>query len=244
MTLYLQENNGKLVVREQIDAPEKLAVQIPFSGFYGTSHDAMFEDWLEREQELLSQDHGASDDQLAELSNKFYDGINWQALRTDYAKDYCDSLAHLIPQENADGFAPKIDFLEMTSPREYNFETDCIYADISVNDLKVMLHTIPKEDWCVFVKEKCTSRSGFISFHSPNFDDWEPDLQLWGEARLGMVLEAYLTHILAPDDINESLSWSLMEPFSGNGGIDNLIFKHANEDFITFYESLQKDQKC
>lgn len=128
-----------------------LPVEIPFSGFYGTDHDAMFDGWLDYEQEVLQSDHDATLEQLQYLSERFYQHVNWEAVRLDYAKEYTSVLETLIADNST--IKPKLEFIEMTSPREYNFDTDRIYANISIKDLKAMLKAVPSKAWREFVKD-------------------------------------------------------------------------------------------
>jgi len=141
----------------------------------------------------------------------------------------------------SDGLKISITYEALESPKEYNFSNDCIYGKISLEHLKAMLEAIPINDWLTFVKEQCTSYDGFISFYPSDFAEWKEPMQEWGEARLGMVLEAYLIHIL-PRDIDDHLTaWEIMDQPRGNGLIDDLIFTHAQPEFKAYYESLRKD---
>lgn len=235
-----------------------LATKIPFSGFYNTSHDAMFDSWLEYEQEVLTSEHGATDEQISELGELFYSEIKWQAVHVEYCKAYCNALVKLIADASrkyklddkgerylSKPFELQPIFIEMTSPREYNFETDCMYCAIPLEQLQYMLNKIPADDWRAFVESKCTSYDGFVSFYPSDYDSWEKALTQWGEARLGMILEAYLIHILADEstsDIEEALAGHvLIEDYSVNGDIHSWIWENASDKFTTYYNSLRID---
>jgi hypothetical protein len=238
-----------------------VSVKVPFSGFYETSHNAIFDSWLEYEQEWLMSDHGATLEQVQELANKFYDCIDWQAVHVDYAKEYCAQLVALITDVSrqyvtndkgerklSPSFDLQLEFEELKSPRFYNYETDCIYAKIPLAQMETMLAAIPPEKWREFVREQCTSYDGFISFYPANYDEWEKDLGEWGEARLGMILEAYLMHILEENsldfrnDINNALSgFTLMQDYDSNGHLSNSLWNHATKEFTDYADSLRKD---
>lgn len=241
-----------------IAAPVVLPVKVPFAGFYETSHNACFDSWLEYEQEVLESEHGATLEQLQELAEKFYSCIDWQAVHVDYAKEYCEQLVALIAdvsrqyvtndegkRELSQPFKLQLEFEELKSPRFYNYETDCIYAKIPLEQLQALLDAIPAEKWREFVREQCTGYDGFISFYSPDFDEWEKDLSEWGEARLGMILEAYIMHILEDEresDIKDALSgFSLMQDYDGNGKLSNSLWQHATKEFTEYADSLRKE---
>lgn len=233
----------------------QLAVKIPFSGFYETSHNAIFDSWLDYEQDLLLTEHEATKEQIETLAEKFYDCVNWKKAHIEYAKAYCGELERLIKDESrqykedstgkrylSEGLDVSIVFDALESPKEYNYSTDCIYALIELDSIKAMFDALDKDEWREFVAQKCTSYSGFISFYPNDFDKWEEDISQWGEARLGMVLELYLCTILEGKDLEEALSaYSLMERLEGNGFISELIFTCANQDFRDYADSLRKD---
>lgn len=236
---------------------QQLSVKIPFSGFYNSSHSTMFDNWLEYEQDVLAQEHDATNEQLVELAERFYQYIDFRKVETEYAKAYCGELVKLIAdasrkyvindkgeRELTQPFNLSLEFEALESPREYNFATDCIYGKIPLEQLQYMLAQIPAEDWREFVHEKCSHRSGFISYYPADYDAWEKDLSEWGEARLGMVLEAYLIHILKDEstsDIEDALSaFSLMEDYSGNGYICNWLWENAKKEFTEYADSLRK----
>lgn len=231
-----------------------LSVEIPFNGFYESSHAAHFDTWLEYESEVCRDEYGATDEQLDALADKFYSDINWRAAYSQYAKGYCARLCYYIQDESrqykinekgerylSEGLALSIEFEELKSPRYYNYETDRIYGRIPATQLEEMRQAIPPEDWKAWVEKNCTSYDGFISFHSANADEWPADLCQWGEARLGLLLEAYLIHIVGSEDkARDALAWDVMEDAMGSGFIDDCIFANASDAFKRFVSSLRE----
>lgn len=208
---------------------KKLAVELPFCGFYESPHDSHFDSWLESETYNLETEDGGTPEQVEKLQ-ELYLKADWRAVHIAFAKTYADALETHLQEEG--GRAIKLQFLEMTSPRFYNFETDRIYCDIAQDDLQHMLATVTPEAWAAMVQEKCTSRSGFISFHSNDASEWPDDLSEWGEARLGMLLTCYLMHIRGDKDeaaLDEFLNWHLLEDIGGNGEIDSMLLDNAPE---------------
>ena len=232
-----------------------LSVEIPFSRFYETSHNAAFDTWLEYEQDMLSSDHGATPEQLQELADKFYKGVNWRAVYRQYAVEYCEALCVMVKDESheyvtdasgarklSEGVDLSIAFEELKSPRFYNYETDRIYGRIPIQQLEAIRAAIPSDVWAEYVKEEYTSYDGFMSYHSNDASAWPDDLRDWGEARLGSLLACYIIHILGgADKAHEALSWGIMGDAFGNGFIANCIFDNASEDFRIHCDSLRKD---
>lgn len=258
MALYLKQTGDKLTCEEQTDAPQFLSVKIPFSGFYESTHDALLNNWLDYEQEALMSEHDCTLEQVQELSELFYQEINWKAVHTEYAKAYVKEVEKLIADASrkykedstgkrylSEAFNVSIEFESLESPKYYNYETDCIYGKISTNDIKIMLAELDADEWREFVKERCSHRSGFISFYPSDFDAWDKDISTWGEARLGMVLELYLVTILHGEtvsDINEALdAFNLCSDLDGNGYIANWLWENASEKFRTYADGLRKD---
>lgn len=220
----------------------QLSLKLPFSGFYETSHSAMLDNWLDYEQDMLMTEHGATLEQVQELAEKFYSGIEWRKVHIEYAKAYTGELETLLNSESPRIVNMPIVFESLESPKEYNFATDCIYGQMGIADLQYMLSELDEKAWRDFIRERCTSYDGFISYYSNDYDKWEKDLTLWGEARLGMILELYLVMLLEPKELEEELSaFSLMERIDGNGYISNWLWENANEDFKQYADSLRKD---
>ena len=239
----------------------KLSAKVPFEGFYNSSHDALFDSYLEQECEYMEGERGCTPEQVEKFQELFYSDIDWCKVHTEYARDYCKEVEALLFEAHRqyyidshgvrqlrEGWTPALEFEALQSPKEYNFSTDCIYAKVTLNDLRVMYRTIPPETWREFVKSQCTSYDGFISFYKSDFDQWpdKDDMTLWGEARLGMVLEAYIIEALkdeSPSDINEALSgFNLMERKLGNGLIEGLIWGAASPAFVEYANSLPDER--
>lgn len=69
----------------------------------------------------------------------------------------------------------RLTFEAMTSPREYNFETDRLFADVPVSVLTKMFRASKAENHKTFaaiIAERFTSYDGFHSFYSNRLSDW------------------------------------------------------------------------
>lgn len=229
----------------------KLSVELPFEGFYESTHNLNFDGWLEYEQEVLEQDYDATPEQVEKLADLFWNDVNWKAAYIAYAQSYVEALeqymgdqGHYVANPDKESGREyvrfpsiKIEFEELKSPRFYNYETDRIYAKIALVDLEAMLAKIPQDAWAKKVKDNCTSYDGFISFLDNDAANWSSDLTEWGEAALGLLVQAYLEHIaeVDADGLREALSgFVLMENMRCNGEIDEIIFKAAGKGFLEF----------
>ena len=171
-----------------------------FPGFYGTwFEDYDMEDYeIKSELESLADTYHLHPDVVYALHNF---GANWQLVDVDYenyrhdlAIDCCQwveyQLQHLFGKEC------KVEFQEIHSPREYNFENDAIYCAIKVDLDKVIKYI--REHWEEFserIKESYTSYDGFHSWYSNDAKEWIPDSVKsdedleWSEHQVGAALQ-------------------------------------------------------
>ena len=155
---------------EQVEVEGLLEAQIPFCGWY----NSVFEESLERE-----------------AYNIFYpddddDEIDWKALHQSVSREYVSVFQRWLKHNF--NLSVNLQFETMTSPREYNFETDRIFAKLSLEDAKKIFNTT-KELMPKMVKQKYTDRPGYISFYDSNFDNWPKDLSKWDHNEIGTMLD-------------------------------------------------------
>jgi hypothetical protein len=150
---------------------------IPFSGFYDSRHN----DAIDRAIESLFQDDRG--DCNSDLINHFYnkDCIDFQKVRESYARDYTQALAIASKLQ--------ITFDELNSPKEYNFTTDRIFVNISEKSARKLFASVDKDVLRQYIKETFTSRSGFISYYSPDLNDWPDDITEWDHNQIGTLIE-------------------------------------------------------
>jgi hypothetical protein len=85
------------------------------------------------------------------------------------------------------------EFAEMTSPREYNFTTDRVFCRVAFADVEKMLGATKPDTLARIIRERFTSRSGFISFYSAEFADWmAKPREKWDANECGTLLIAFL----------------------------------------------------
>ena len=134
-------------------------------------------------------------------------------------------------------FTLKAEYNLLTSPREYNFETDRIFIDIEKNHaidfIKYIIKNYKKE-LEKKIKDRFTSRDGFISFYKNSLDLWIYDYSEWDCNMIGTCFELF---DLEEEDINYSLREYLSETIMdnlgntlGKDGIDLLDKKQKEKD--------------
>ena len=145
-------------LKENIKASEHIKTTINFGGFYNSIHD----DNIERACEsFYSDDNGNCNWDI------ILDKVDFKKLRGVYIDLYCDLFSNWL-KENYN-LAIKFKNISLSSPREYNFETDKILCDITQVENETLIKTMKAKpaflDW---VKDRTKSKSGFISFYDFN----------------------------------------------------------------------------
>lgn len=168
-------------------------IQIPFPGFYDSLYSSEVDSIVEREAEHFAEQEGetleASDffEILSDVTDyhKCFEGI---------ASEYVSAFDSHWSDEL--GFKLGLEFETMKSPREYNFETDRLFAFIEQSVLDTLWAESKADDHASLIHtitERHTSRSGFISFYSSTFQEWlEKPLTEWDHNELGTLLIAVM----------------------------------------------------
>jgi hypothetical protein len=170
--------------------PQFFSAQIPFMGFYGSIHSDVID---HEEEQLFTSDTGKFYDALYD---DFFLHVNWEQVYQKYATAYCDEFAKT--------FGITLDFEELVSPREYNFQTDRIFAKISRNDLAKILKKVRGEKLKNTTNKLFSSRSGFISHYSNNIRDWGK-ISTWDHNQIYAILVAFTESSFSEDEILSSI---------------------------------------
>jgi hypothetical protein len=191
---------------------------IPFSGFYESVHDQLLDD--EVNQICENRNNG---DVNHDLSFYLSDNINWKQVEIDYAKDYTENFANEL---NIKG----LKFVELDSPREYNFVTDRIFAKCSDTEFYRMFKLVKGETLDKVCRDNLTSRDGFSSFYDPNYKSWG-HWKKWDNNQLSQVVEAYVQY-MDDDNCVDFDEYELMESSRCNGVISGIIDKNCKPEII------------
>lgn len=178
------------------------------------------------------------------------DATNVDERPYDWENDEFDSVAYCnrIGREVVDVYhdwlhevgitGVNINFVEIESPRFYNYETDKIIVDIDVTPearKKIMELFWQNEEYIrPTIEENHTTRSGFISFMSNNMDEWtETEIfDIEDKWRQPPYLTCALDYIL--------LAKKFEDFYEMNHKAANEILEQVYiEEFITFAEDLE-----
>jgi len=184
---------------------------IPFTGFYWTDHEEMINYQLAELSECCKQEDQELD-------------VDFKQVYTDYAKLYTGNLSSLLG--DALGFNVPLEFKELVSPREYNFTTDRIFADIDPDLLPALLDKADKDKLDALIAEDFTSRSGFISHYPNSLQEWGP-VEEWDHNQVGTLLEHLLLEHCDRSDLDP---WNLMESDRCNGVLSDLVWNALDAD--------------
>lgn len=159
--------------------PALFLTTLPFNGFYYSVHSQVIDD----AQDSLCEDSNGNP--YGNILKILEDHVDWAQVFRDYSKEYVAWFS-----QRYDFTLPLI-FDELRSPKYYNFETDRIFAYIGRRDLARMLCSVRGECLNRAIKERFTSRPGFISYYPSNIKDWPP-VRDWDHNHVGTVLAAYV----------------------------------------------------
>ena len=213
----------------------KLESTIPFDGFYESFISADIDHQIGQQIEWDSDIYDLNESEQQILWDSYL-SVNrsyfYNQIAEDYTNFYIDEL-----NERLEGFTLKATYKCFESPREYNFTTDRIFIEIEENHaidfIKYIIKNYKKE-LEEKIKDRFTSRSGFISSYKNSLDLWIDDYSEWDCNMIGTCFELF---DLEEEDINYSLREYLSETIMdnlgntlGQEGIDLLDKKQKEKD--------------
>jgi hypothetical protein len=191
-----------------------MIIQLPFSGFYDSWHGQCLNDEVFNS---MFTDYATGCENNDKLSDIAYDLINWLDVHTDYAREYVKNF-------NSE-FNLNLTFESLQSPREYNFATDRIFAEISVQEIHKLFENVKVELLEKNAREMFASRDGFSSFYNPDWTTWG-DVLTWDHNQLHCLIYAFLEQYSNNVD-GEFNDYNLMEASFCNGFLSEVICKNA-----------------
>ena len=204
-----------------------MIINIPFAGFYGSKYSGELDPVQERFVEYeVEKNPGLNPDIPNEALwrcadyGKAFDHI---------ARQYVTAFNDYLKQEYELDLDLK--FESMTSPREYNFQTDRIFCEISEENVRKLREAVSEPALRHAIKERFTSRSGFISSYPNRLEDWPP-LEQGDHNELGTLLVALL-------DDDEDWDWKIWE-----GMQDRNVFDVAFDQCVNWevYDGFVKEE--
>lgn len=189
---------------------------IPFAGFYDSVYSYEIDRTIEHETEYYSERFNLSESERDTLESGYLEKVHGDFLQ-GIAKDYCDGF--LFEVERDTGLELKASFEVMESPREYNFRGDTLFIQMPEKQALAFVQYVisnHKEELEELIRQRFTSRDGFISFYENTLEAWG-DPSEWDCNQLGTCFEifAYLeSEIYDAYSLYESISNGLGETLS------------------------------
>ena len=187
---------------------KNLIINIPFAGFYESWYSGELDHVQERFVEYEVEKNPGLDPDIPNEAlwhcadyGKAYDHI---------ARAYVDQFNQYLIDEYELDLGLK--FESMQSPKFYNFETDRIFCEISEENVRKLREAVSDPALRQAIKERFTSRSGFISSYPNHLEDWPP-LEQWDHNELGTLLVALL-------DDDEGWDWKIWEGMQNRNVFD------------------------
>jgi len=213
----------------------KLESTIPFDGFYESFIDADIDHQIGQQIEWDVDTFDLNENEQQILWDNYLD-INRSSFYNEIAEDYTNFYIDEL-NKKLKGFTLKATYKCFESPREYNFSTDTIFIEIQENHaiefIKYIIKNYKKE-LEEKIKQRFTSRDGFISSYKNSLDLWTKDSKEWDCNMIGTCFELF---DLEEEDINYSLREFLSETIMNNlgntlgqEGIDLLDKKQKEKD--------------
>jgi len=209
----------------------KLESTIPFDGFYNSYISSDIEHQIEQQIEWDTDIFDLNESEQQILWDNYL-SVNRLSFYNEIAEDYTNFYIEIL-NRRLKGFTLKAKFNLITSPREYNFETDRIFIEIEENHaidfIKFIIKNYKKE-LEEKIKDRFTSRSGFNSFYKNSLDLWTQDYSEWDHNQIGTCFELFDFDEL---HFYESLSETIMDNLGntlGQEGIDLLDRKQEEKD--------------
>ena len=209
----------------------KLESTIPFDGFYNSYISSDIEHQIGQQIEWDTDIYDLNEDEQQILWDNYL-SVNRSYFYNQIAEDYTNFYIEIL-NRRLKGFTLKAKFNLLTSPREYNFETDRIFIEIEENHaidfIKYIIKNYKKE-LEEKIKERFTSRDGFWSHYKNGLDLWTKDYSKWDHNQIGTCFELFDFDEL---HFYESLTETIMNNLGntlGKDGIDLLDRKQKEKD--------------
>ena len=214
---------------------KKLESTIPFDGFYNSYISSDIEHQIGQQIEWDSDIYDLNEDEQQILWDNYL-SVNRVSFYNEIAEHYTDLYIDAL-NERLEGFTLNAKFNLLTSPREYNFETDRIFIDIerdhAIGFIKYTIKNYKKELENK-IKERFTSRSGFWSHYKNGLDFWTKDYSEWDHNQIGTCFELFFElfdfdELYFYESLSETIGYNLGNTL-GQEGIDLLDKKQKEKD--------------
>lgn len=157
-----------------------------------------------------------------------------------YETDVIEAFIDILKSEMND-FINDIMFQKILHPREYNFANDSVDVEIDIKADAIKNYIYEhKEAFEIFLKNRYTSRSGFIPWYSVDFNEWEADTKNFTDYAVnGHYLGSILEFIAGTEKINRECFFDIFCDFCPENYCKNLD-EIINETDNSLYEFFTK----
>ena len=184
------------------DKDKLVEVEIPwFPGFY----ESELSDLVDRELEYMFDYEG---DGFSKMPEDFWKEVDYDTTFRNIAKIWLEGYQCWLKGEHE--LDTPLAWSTMTSPKEYNFTTDRIFAHVKLNDMAAAFRKVGTKSVRLAAEERFTSYDGFMSFYDSDIRTWGK-LSTWDHNQLGTIFYA----LGNPGE--------LMYDANCNGGISNAV---------------------
>lgn len=193
-----------------------MKVQLPFSGFYESVHMDAIESQIEQMIDNKEEDTGKKYEH-PDIPKKVF---------TEYAEQYADAWVDAFKDSTGLDISGK--FVNLHSPKYYNYSTDEIDYEVSDDKLKKVFEYALKNDksgLAKFIKDRLEPRSGFSPFYSNDISEWG-DFSKLEEPQVSLILDFYDQE----NNLSEYL-WEKVDVFTilDRAGVEPKLMKESSD---------------
>jgi len=212
---------------------DKYPVTLPFfPGFYESMLSHAIDDAEERDAEYYAEKESSEKyhpetyqpEHLrlseSEYASIFFDCTDYQATYHGIAKMWVEAFDCWM-KEHIGTPEKSFTFEKMLSPREYNFTTDRVFAEVPYEVIDTLFSKSASGDHKTLkqvIKDTFTSYDGFISHYSNSLAEWlTRPLNEWDYNEMGTLVAAVIKASEHWEDTSEFSMHLYGSVFSGNG---------------------------
>jgi len=203
---------------------------LPFQGFY----ESWFSQAIDHEEELsieyLAEEYKTTTQIIADA---LYKATDYRKAYLYVAEQYADYLNDYIKAEYDLDLDLKFESLQ--SPREYNFTTDRIFCEISEENVRKLRNAVSDPSLRQAIRDRFTSRSGFISSYDNDLDDWSPDVTTWDHNEVGTLFVALLGE-------GGDFEWDIYESMSDHNVFDTAFDQAVDWKKFEEFVEIEKEE--
>lgn len=196
---------------------EKLEVNLPFPGFYYSWYDQEIDETINRDCEYFAEEWGVDVDAVFDAA---FSNTDCAEAHEKIANLHCATWLEKFTDETGINLYSGFKFFGMTSPKYYNFETDRVFVQVPLPGLQMCFDACKVDGFkslSEVIRDRFTSRDGFISFYSNRLEDWlEKPLAEWDCNELSTLLIATLAMHADEQDFDTEVQATVIEDGSGN----------------------------